>query len=209
MCIADSHPEAEVIGVDLSPIQPNFVPPNLQFQIDDIEKEWTFSRNFDFIFSRMMTGAITDWKTYIQNCFDHTEPGGYLEVQDICYPPRYIDESGKGTSIEKWAANMIDGASKLGVAIDSAKGVKKIMEDIGYLDVVETVYQWPMNTWPADKKMKEIGLWAHHAGISNLDGLSMVIYTHGLGWSPEAVTLFLADVRKDMKNSKIHAYWPM
>ncbi|RDW56650.1 hypothetical protein BP5796_13115 [Coleophoma crateriformis] len=36
---ADEHPETEVIGVDLSPIQPNFIPPNLIFEIDDLEEE--------------------------------------------------------------------------------------------------------------------------------------------------------------------------
>src|SRR5262245_37840179 len=30
---ADEHPGAEVIGVDLSPIQPTFIPPNCKFEI--------------------------------------------------------------------------------------------------------------------------------------------------------------------------------
>ncbi|KAF4993763.1 hypothetical protein FGRMN_6237 [Fusarium graminum] len=36
---ADENPGAEIIGVDLSPIQPNFVPPNARFIIDDIDEE--------------------------------------------------------------------------------------------------------------------------------------------------------------------------
>ncbi|KAL5600824.1 hypothetical protein FOVSG1_006854 [Fusarium oxysporum f. sp. vasinfectum] len=36
---ADDHPEAEVLGIDLSPIQPHLVPANLEFQIDDIDEE--------------------------------------------------------------------------------------------------------------------------------------------------------------------------
>lgn len=31
----DEYPEAEVIGTDLSPIQPAFVPPNVRFFIED------------------------------------------------------------------------------------------------------------------------------------------------------------------------------
>ncbi|KAL7266005.1 NAD(+) salvage pathway protein, partial [Rhizina undulata] len=38
--MADQYPSAEVIGVDLSPIQPNWVPPSLKFEVDDIEDEW-------------------------------------------------------------------------------------------------------------------------------------------------------------------------
>ncbi|GMF78228.1 unnamed protein product [Aspergillus oryzae] len=37
---ADLHPGATVIGTDLSPIQPSFVPPNVYFEIDDCCDEW-------------------------------------------------------------------------------------------------------------------------------------------------------------------------
>lgn len=47
--VADIFPMAEVVATDLSPIQPTWVPPNLQFLIDDCEAEWTFQRSFDFI----------------------------------------------------------------------------------------------------------------------------------------------------------------
>lgn len=45
--------------------------------------------------------------------------------------------------------------------------------------------------------------------MSNLSGMTTALYTRGLGWSPEEVEVFLADVRKDMKNPRIHSYWPM
>lgn len=32
---ADESPSAEVIGTDVSPIQPNWVPPNVKFELDD------------------------------------------------------------------------------------------------------------------------------------------------------------------------------
>ena len=46
---------------------------------------------------------------------------------------------------------------KLGVPLDSALSVKKTMEEAGYVEVVQAIYQWPMNMWPADKRMKELG----------------------------------------------------
>jgi hypothetical protein len=39
LAFADEHPEAVVLGVDLSPIQPVDVPPNLEFQLDNLEEE--------------------------------------------------------------------------------------------------------------------------------------------------------------------------
>lgn len=39
--MADKYPMAAVVGNDLSPIQPKWVPPNCNFELDDVEKNWT------------------------------------------------------------------------------------------------------------------------------------------------------------------------
>jgi methylase of polypeptide subunit release factors len=46
---AQEHPGASVVGTDLSPIQPAYVPANCQFFIEDCEDEWFFSQKFDLI----------------------------------------------------------------------------------------------------------------------------------------------------------------
>ncbi|EXL64771.1 hypothetical protein FOPG_18975 [Fusarium oxysporum f. sp. conglutinans race 2 54008] len=66
---ADDHPEAEVLGIDLSPIQPRFVPANLEFQIDDIDEEWNYSAPFTCIHSRMMNMSIQNWEDYLRKAF--------------------------------------------------------------------------------------------------------------------------------------------
>jgi hypothetical protein len=38
--MADKFPDCEVIGTDLSPIQPAYVPPNCKFYVDNYEDEW-------------------------------------------------------------------------------------------------------------------------------------------------------------------------
>jgi SAM-dependent methyltransferase len=67
---ADEHPEAQVLGVDLSPIQPLFVPPNVKFEVDDVEEPWTFAQNFDFIYSRILTGSFKDWPRFFEQSFE-------------------------------------------------------------------------------------------------------------------------------------------
>ena len=57
MDVADDHPAARVIGIDLSPIQPTAVPPNLEFQIMDADEEWDFNERFDLIHTRLMNGV--------------------------------------------------------------------------------------------------------------------------------------------------------
>jgi trans-aconitate methyltransferase len=71
---ADEHPESQVWGIDLSPIQPAMVPPNITFQVDDLEDPWNFGVKFDFIYSRMMSGAIADWPKLFQQSFEYASP---------------------------------------------------------------------------------------------------------------------------------------
>lgn len=65
---AEDNPLAEVIGTDLSPIQPGFVPPNLRFEIDDATDTWVYPENhFDLIHIRSLYGAVADWPAFYQN----------------------------------------------------------------------------------------------------------------------------------------------
>ena len=56
MDFADEHSNAFVTGTDLSPIQPDWVPPNCKFYVDDVENEWMFRPDeaFDLIHGRSM-----------------------------------------------------------------------------------------------------------------------------------------------------------
>lgn len=38
--MAEEHPNAQVLGIDLSPVQPEWVPPNCTFEVDDFDLEW-------------------------------------------------------------------------------------------------------------------------------------------------------------------------
>lgn len=49
--------KAHVVGNDLSAIQPRWVPPNLEFVVEDFENEWLFEPDhFDFIHARTIAG---------------------------------------------------------------------------------------------------------------------------------------------------------
>jgi methylase of polypeptide subunit release factors len=38
--MADMYPACTVTGIDLSPTQPHWVPPNVKFEVDDLNDEW-------------------------------------------------------------------------------------------------------------------------------------------------------------------------
>ncbi|KAM0328733.1 hypothetical protein ACHAQA_005146 [Verticillium albo-atrum] len=206
---ADEVPTATVIGVDLSPIQSQFVPPNLSFQVDDIEAPWTFNVKFDFIYSRMMTASLADWPGFFEKAYENLNPGGWIELVDIC--PITSDDGTlkEDSATHSWATQLLDGTKKIGRPFDGAFEYKKQLEAQGFKNVQQIVYKWPQNEWPKDPKYKELGMWNLENITSGLHGLSAAVYTRVLGWTNEELEILLAKVRRELKDTSIHAYWPI
>ena len=80
---ADQYPHVEVIGTDLSPIQPSWVPPNVRFEMEDATQPWTFKENsFDYIHMRYLFGSISDWDRLFEQAYRALKPGGWIETFD-------------------------------------------------------------------------------------------------------------------------------
>lgn len=54
-----------------------------------------------------------------------------------------------------------------------------------------------------------VGMWNLENLANGLSGLSMATFTRLLGWTVDEVEVFLVDVRREIRDTKIHAYWPM
>jgi hypothetical protein len=65
----DRFPSAHVRGIDLSPIQPTWVPPNVDFLIDDCEKDWLAS-DCDFVHFRFMVIILKDVQQVLKNAHE-------------------------------------------------------------------------------------------------------------------------------------------
>ena len=46
------------------------VPPNVRFEIDDVEAGWTYNQQFDYIHCRFMGNAIRNWIQLVDQCFE-------------------------------------------------------------------------------------------------------------------------------------------
>lgn len=137
-------------------------------------------------------------------------PGGWIEAADICVPHRSDDGTlSPDSATYKWGTFCIESAQNLGRSISSANLYKEQMIAAGFENVVEVVWKWPTNRWPKDRKMKELGMWYQENITRSLYGLSVALFTRGLGWTLEELEVFLVDVRKDMSDTKIHAWAPI
>lgn len=142
MDIADRFEMASVIATDLSPIQPKWVPPNLQFLVDDAEADWTFEQKFDFIHIRNMTGSIADWPALLQRCLAHLKPGGWVEFGDF-EPWGSTDDNSlpEDSSYHTWQLHLHEAADKAGRSMNIVPQMKGMLQDAGSVDVREDVFK--------------------------------------------------------------------
>ncbi|GKT78865.1 methyltransferase domain-containing protein [Colletotrichum tofieldiae] len=176
--------------------------------VDDIEKEWTWSEPFDFIFFRCMIGSFTSWPDMIAKAYENLEPGGYLELQDNMFPLKCQDgPMPDDFTPHKWSKLLVEGTDKIGRPITVAASFKQMLEDAGFVDVEERREIWPFNPWPKDKKLNDLGAWSQSSTLMGVEAISMALFTRVLGWSPEEVTVFCADVRNAHKKIGVHAYY--
>lgn len=201
-----------VKGVDLSPIQPDYVPPNCHFEVDDAEDTWVYSHKFDYIHGRMLFTCFQSHLVVFKSAFDFLRPGGYLELQDISFPFQCIDDSWEGTALKNLCRLLMDGSAALGKDWHRVPKYKEYLEELGFVDVKEHTFSCPIGPWARDEKNKTLGVWGRANVLQSLQGLSMAVMTRGLRMTPQEIERLLVDVRKDLnKNGResLHVYAPM
>ncbi|KAF4472885.1 methyltransferase, partial [Fusarium albosuccineum] len=209
---ADEHPSCKVVGTDISPIQPGWVPPNLEFHIDDCTQEWTFSSDsLDYVHMRYLTGSIIDWKALFKEAFRCCKPGGFIESLESA---PYL-ESDDGTVTEssamaQWGKLFAQGGRKLGrsFTIVDDQEQRNGMAAAGFVDIQEFNIKIPLGDWPKDHKLKEMGRFSRAALEQDTEGYVLYMATME-GWTREEVTVYAARLRREMRNRKIHGYFRM
>ncbi|KAH0563070.1 hypothetical protein GP486_002364 [Trichoglossum hirsutum] len=211
--VGDKYPEAQVIGTDLSPIQSRWVPPNVKFEVDDLDETWTYPLDhFDLIHSRLMNGiAINNWKRFYEQCFKHLKPGGYVECQEFDCIAKSDDNSVSPDSpLTKYCEKLGEGYSKAGILLRiDFPAMKAAMQEVGFVDISARELKLPIGPWPRDQKLREAGEASLVAMLDGLYGLSVACFTRFLGWEVSELNVFLEDVKKEWRRKAVHSYWPM
>ena len=177
--------------------------------MDDYESEWTYQNKFDFIHARLLCSSCADFPQLFRRVFDALEPGGWFEVKELYVPILSDDDTMKGTSWQEWNVLFQEAMSAIGRDVGAATKYADWLKEAGFEDVYEQLFKWPINTWPKDKRLKEIGKWNMLNMLDGIEGFTFRPWTKILGKSAEETELFLVDVRKDLQDRNIHSYWPV
>ncbi|KAI0421367.1 tam domain protein [Xylaria grammica] len=184
--MAEEFESSMVVGTDLSPIQPDYVPPNV----------------------RMALGAWESFEIDVaRKAFDHLEPGGWFEAQELL-PTLGCDD---GSMPDDYAPNLLfndleDCARREQRPLDVAKTYKQGLINAGFVDVTEQVYKIPINGWPKSKNWKTLGdLWNVNC-LDAIQGVAMALLHRARGLKRHQIEIHLMDTRRGLSDKSVHAY---
>ncbi|KAH6604130.1 methyltransferase type 11 [Trichoderma cornu-damae] len=214
--MGDKFPSAHILGIDLSPIQPDWLPPNVRFMVDDVESPWLHPRNhFDYIHSRHTVMAVRDWVKLFRRAMEHLKIGGWIELQEIHHTPRSALPDGDGQlppdhPVARFWKHVTDGLAVLGIDLDTAANgrLADMMRRAGFTNVTERVLHVPIGIWPKNKILKTVGLYWRTILLDGLQAIALGPLMRGLGWNREQVELLLVEVRRAYFDNAPLMYMP-
>ncbi|KAF2758106.1 S-adenosyl-L-methionine-dependent methyltransferase [Pseudovirgaria hyperparasitica] len=207
--MAKKFPNAEVTGTDLSPIQPMYYPANCKFIIDDAaEPDWMIRpSSLDYVHTRVLLGAFTDFREIIKKAYHSLRPGGYLESQEM-YSMLFCDDGTMPPNypLLVWQRRQDGAAMDAGRPMRIANKLKRWYEQAGFVDVKEEMFKLPINSWPKDPQFKMLGRFSEQNLLDGLQGFSLAWFSRVLRWTKDEIEVDLVNVRKAISDRSVHAY---
>lgn len=77
------------------------------------------------------------------------------------------------------------------------------------MNVTQETPKLPCNPWPRDPRMKLLGAWEMENLLGGVEGMVRRLFQKSLGWGEEEFQVFIATLRRDIRNTGYHTYWPL
>ncbi|KAJ5834920.1 hypothetical protein N7447_000946 [Penicillium robsamsonii] len=204
---ADTNPNSQVIGIDLSAIQPSWVPPNCRFEIDDFEQPWSFSKPFDYIHGRELEGSIRDHDILFKQAFNNLNPDGWFEMASFDVNTYSDDGTHLGaTNFLLSIKHMHESSRMFGKDMTSSVSWKDRMEKAGFVNVKEDIHKLPQSPWPKDPKLKELGRYHQLNMLEAMPIYTYALFSRVLGWTRAEIEGLLAGIRLELRDTSYHLY---
>jgi SAM-dependent methyltransferase len=212
--VAEEFPNAQVLGNDLSPIQPNWVPGNCGFEVDDFTKPWLHARrHFDFVFARCLAGTVNDWKMFFTEAYNALTPGGWFESVEAAisfFSAEHEDaKMPESSQLRLLTALVNEAAERIGRGFGIAGTVRQHLLDMGFTDVHEDCWHIPVGGWMEDRKWKMIGRFSRLNLAESAEGYSLALLTRVLGWKADDVRELISKALEEVAEGKGKVYYKL
>ncbi|TRX98584.1 hypothetical protein FHL15_000658 [Xylaria flabelliformis] len=131
------HPAATITGINLSPIQPSYAPPNVNFEICDAEDEWSFRQPFDLIHMRTMVTYFKNPRAVLAEAYRSLAPGGFIELRDPILPFQFLTPPPDDCALKLWCDKLMEAARLAGPNWDVATRYAQMLGELGFVNVAE------------------------------------------------------------------------
>ncbi|KAK3358747.1 hypothetical protein B0T25DRAFT_587903 [Lasiosphaeria hispida] len=205
--VGDQFPSARVRGVDLSPTQPQWVPPNVDFLVDDCEKDDWLARDVDLVHLRFMTIILKDVPTVLKRGYESLKPGGWIELQELCAEVLCDDGTMPPDDPVKYTYELAAQAfGKFGMRVTLPKDLEPLLRDAGYENIQCIVKKVPIGVWARDKTMRLVGMYQKMAVLDLLPAVAGRPFA-ALGMSEMESQVTLAHTRRGLNDASVHRYF--
>jgi len=203
---AEKYPSAQVVGTDISPIQPRWVPPNCRFEITDAERTWTFRNEFfDFIHLRNLAQSVAEWDHVLSEVYRCTKPGGWAEHAELT-SEIFSDDNSEGPNLKRLVKLMNEGLVSMGRPCPTRESMIEHLKRAGFINVQLYAGKQPFGIWPKDRRLKRIGAMAMLMAETGTEAYAMAILTRFHRMSVDEAKKLCEATWSDIRNRKYHAY---
>ncbi|PGH23181.1 hypothetical protein AJ80_02711 [Polytolypa hystricis UAMH7299] len=192
VAIAEQYPDAEVIATDISVFDSDsftMAPPNLYFQLDDAEHDWSYPHSFDFVHIRGLSGGIQDWPALYKRVFTHIRPGGAVQVSDGDLAAGLLRtlSSAPDSYLSIYLAAVRSAADVAGYPRGLEHLQTSALAAAGFEEIRTYDIDVPVGVWPSDARGKTLGKMALIVLLESLEAVALRLLTKYMGWSAEGV----------------------
>ncbi|KAK8011077.1 methyltransferase domain-containing protein [Apiospora arundinis] len=208
--VAELFPGAEVVAMDISPIQPVFAPPNLTTRLADIETDWECHMQSDLVHLERVAPYLRRPKDLLAKILANLRPGGWVEIEDMqtqffSDDARVPPENGCAYAAQVFNKSQKE---KFGFDLDTAWNMPEALREAGFVNVRQVMYKTPVGPWPDHPRGKWIGYLLQSALRQVMEPLSLRPL-QALGLSQSDISAIVHDFERDVSDTSLHMWMPM
>ena len=169
-----------------------------------------------------MCGSISNWTKLYKQAFTHLQPGGWLEIQEfeVWFQSQKEEGLPEGSAIQQWQTLLDEASGKTGSRLNYATSFENDLEAAGFTDIqarrfkvslpydveIKLILQTPIGSWPADKRMKTVGVFLQAQMLEAVDAVTPPFFNRVLGWKPEETQILIGNLKKEFSSRALQLY---